>query len=114
MKLGMAELLSKRHLQNFGAEAGPAHAQQERMFETATDGVSGDLGQALQVGGLIFSHMQPAQPLIFLVAGPERSIAFPQAVDLIVVLPVLQRGIYRLLDRSRKITILALNLGLGF
>src|SRR5215472_4672577 len=62
---------------------------------------------------LIFSDVFPSQPLVFIVAGPERSIALPQAGDLVVVLPIFQRGIDSLFDGGGEVAILALNFWLG-
>src|SRR5260370_14417880 len=63
---------------------------------------------------LTFSQGQPSQPRVFIVLSPYRCVASPQARDFVVVLPVFQRGVDRLLDGSGEVAILALDLGLCF
>ncbi len=45
---------------------------------------------------LFFDDAEPAEPLAFVRVGPERSIARPEALDLVVALPVLKRRLHGL------------------
>ncbi len=52
--------LAKSHAQNFRAEAGPAHAQQQRMLELGLLYVGGDFLEHIELRKLLFGDVQPA------------------------------------------------------
>ena len=91
MQLGKSFHLSKRHAQNFRAQAGAAHAQQERIFESRLLHVPGDLLQNFNVRHLLFGDGQPAEPVTLVRTTPERSILLPETRDFIILLPVFER-----------------------
>lgn len=41
---------------------------------------------------LLMNNVQPGQPLFFAVVGPERRIARPQSLGLLIVLPIGERN----------------------
>ena len=80
--------LSERHPQNFGTQAGSAHAEQQRMLEPRRFHILGDVLQMLLVRQLIFGDAQPAQPVAFIRSGPERRVARPQPPHLARHFPI--------------------------
>src|SRR2546427_750516 len=70
MQLGKALDFSKRHTQNFGAEAGAAHAQQKSMLEPRLLHFLGDLLESINVRKLLFGDGEPAEPITFVCATP--------------------------------------------
>src|SRR6266436_5212802 len=70
VQLGKALDFSKGHAQNFGAEAGTAHAQQERMFEARLLHVLGDLLQGVNMSELFVGDGEPAEPIAFVRRAP--------------------------------------------
>ena len=62
---------AERHAQNFRTQAGAAHAQQQRVLEAGLFYVGGNVLQRGNVGELFLGDSQPAQPLVFIGAGPE-------------------------------------------
>src|SRR5258708_6387287 len=107
VQLGITFDLSKGHAQNFGTEAGAAHAQQERMLESRLLYVLGNLLQSVYVRELLFGNGEPAEPITLVRATPERSILLPQARDFIVLLPIFERYSNRPRKRTGQLVSLA-------
>ena len=55
--------LAESLLQNFGTQAGSAHAEQQRVLESGRFHIFGDVFQMLLVRQLIFGNAEPAEPL---------------------------------------------------
>ncbi len=91
MQLGITFNLSKSHAQNFGTEAGTAHAQQERMLEACLPHVFGNLLKSVNVRELLFRDGEPAEPITLVSLSPERSILLPKPRDFIILLPIFER-----------------------
>ena len=70
VQFGKTLNFSKRHAQNFGAEAGAAHAQQKSMLEARLLHVLGDLLESINVRKLLFGDGEPAEPITFVCATP--------------------------------------------
>ena len=95
MQLGESGNRAEGHAHDFGAEAGAAHAQEQRVFETAGAHLRGDVLEVLDVGDLVVDDSQPADPLGLVGAAPQRGVAAPQAAGFVVGLPVGERGLDR-------------------
>ena len=88
--------LPKVVLQHFGAQARSPHAQQAATWEKpAAPGRFRDPGQTLNVGQLAVGDAEPAEPLRFVLAGPERRVARPEPPDLALRVPFGQRRLHR-------------------
>ena len=74
--------------QNLRTKAGTAHAQQQNRFEVCTAHVAAQLGQRREVFLLALDNIDPAHPLLFAIASPQRGILLPKTVDLAVGLPI--------------------------
>src|SRR5215471_18988919 len=105
---------AESHFQNFRTKAGASHSEQQCVPESGLNHIAGGIPELLQVSDLIFSHVKPAEPFMFFVACPQRAIAFPQAVDFVIGLPVFECGVDRLLQRRWQVTAKALNFWLYF
>ena len=79
MKFGIAGELAERHAENFGAKAGAPHSQQQGVSIACLFNVGGDFFQRLDGLDLLFGNIQPAEPLVFIRASPERGIFLPRA-----------------------------------
>src|SRR5579859_186593 len=69
------------------------------MGESGLRGVGRGGAKLRQLLKLLFDNGEPADPLVFVVAGPERWIASPQAGHFGGGLPVVNRCLYRLRER---------------
>ena len=85
---------AKRQAQHFGAQTGAAHAQQQHMLEAARLHFFRDLHQLIVLRELLVNNVEPAQPTGFVGAGPQGSVALPQALHLAVRLPGSGRRLY--------------------
>src|SRR5579883_916458 len=47
--------------------------------------------EPVEISQLFFRYRQPAKPVLFVAASPERSVLLPQAADLASGTPILQR-----------------------
>src|ERR1700747_1872991 len=56
----------------------------------------------LELGKLLFGDIQPAQPLPFVAARPDRRIAPPQAPNLLVPIPVIKRSLDEIFQLLRQ------------
>ena len=84
--------LAEGHAHDLRTEARSAHAQQQRMFEPRRLDLLGDALQVLDVRQLVVGDAQPAQPVGFVGAGPQRGVAAPQPPHLLLLLPVIDGG----------------------
>ena len=82
MQPGEAVDLTERHRQHFRRQAGTAHAEQENVAETFFLDIFCYALQVAAVSNFVFSNAEPAQPVRFVGAGPQRRIALPQTADL--------------------------------
>src|SRR6267378_1246716 len=92
MQFGETFDFPKGHAQNFGAQAGAAHAQQQHVLELGFLYVSCNFLEDVNSGKLFFDNVQPAQPLRFIGAGPNGSVPLPQPPDLVVLFPIIKRS----------------------
>src|ERR1700722_3054757 len=74
--------------ENFDAQAGTAHAQQDAMGESSFLDVRGDFFQFVVLGDLFGDNGEPAKPFAFVGVGPKRSVFGPQTFHFVVFLPV--------------------------
>ena len=77
VQLGKSFDLSKRHAQNFRAQARTAHAQQKGVFKLRLFHVCGNLLQSISVRELFLRDGEPAQPIALVRAGPKRGVFLP-------------------------------------
>src|SRR6266850_7035226 len=80
--------LSERHAQNFRAEAGTTHAQQQGMLKARFLHLRGNFLEGINVCELFPRDGEPAEPIALVSPRPERSIFLPQPRHLVVSLPV--------------------------
>ena len=90
---------AKSHPQNFGTKARTAHPQKENVLKTAEMNFLREFLQFVLMRGLLFNNVEPAEPLRFVVAGPEARVAIPQSLHLPARLPVGNRRLYRCSQR---------------
>src|SRR5579859_1782398 len=102
MQFGMSRLLAVGNLQHLRTQAGAAHAQQQRMRKACLGGVGSGGGKLRELLKLLFDNAQPADPFVFIVAGPEGWIAAPETGHFVSGLPVVERRLHRLRERRRK------------
>jgi len=67
----MSRLLTVGDLQHLRAQAGAAHAQEQGMREAGAHGIGCSFSELRQVRNLVFHHMKPAEPPVFIVPCPE-------------------------------------------
>src|SRR5450755_2436474 len=65
----------------FGAETRAAHSQKQRMREARGLNFFGELHKTGSCFLLLADNAQPAKPLVFIVASPQRRIARPQLAN---------------------------------
>ena len=85
---GKAGLRPKRHGQYLGTKTRPAHPEQKNGLKPGGHDVGGEGGMSGSVFLLALDDIDPSQPLFFAVAGPEGWVLLPEAVNLVVGLPV--------------------------
>src|SRR5579863_8291126 len=83
-----------RELHHLDAQARTAHAKQQRVLEARR--ILGDLLETRLMRDLVVRNSQPAEPVAFIGAGPERGVARPQALHLVIRLPIFERGLHGL------------------
>ena len=71
VKLREARDLPEGHLHPFRPEARSPHRQQEDVGEAGAPGHIGNVGQPLDMGQLVVRDAEPAEPLRFILAGPQ-------------------------------------------
>src|SRR6266404_5473923 len=92
MQFGGTFDFPKGHTQNFGAEAGATHAQQQHVLELRFLHIGGKIFEDVKLGKLFFNDVQPTQPLRFVGAGTNRRVPLPQPPDLVVLFPIIKRS----------------------
>src|SRR5258705_3312191 len=92
MQFGKPFDLAERHPQNFRTQARAAHAQQQRVLELGFFYVGCNFLEDVNLGKLFFDNVQPTQPLRFVGAGPDGSVALPKPPDLVVLFPIIKRS----------------------
>src|SRR5258706_224791 len=91
MQLGKSLDLAESQAQYFRAEAGAAHAEQQRVLELGLLYVSSNFFEEIELGKLLLCDVQPAQPLRFVAARPDGGVALPEPPDFVALLPIIQR-----------------------
>src|SRR5579862_973834 len=109
VQFGEARDFAESHAQNFGAEAGAAHAEQEKMLEPGFFYVGGELLEGCEFRKLLVGDGEPAEPVVFIGVAPERGVFLPEPRDLVVASPVLQRGIDGGMELFRELVGQAIN-----
>ena len=71
MQFGITWERAKGHAEYFRAQAGAAHAEQQRMLEAGTLHVLGDQAQMFDVGQLVVRNPQPAEPIALVFTRPQ-------------------------------------------
>src|SRR6267154_6541281 len=92
MQFGKPFDLAERHPQNFWAEAGAAHAQQQRVLELGFFYVGCNFLEGVSLSNLFFDNVQPTQPLRLIGASPNGRVPLPQPLNLVVLFPIIKRG----------------------
>src|SRR6266436_2882793 len=92
MQVGIAVDDAERFAENLGAETRSTHAQQQRLSEAFISNFSGKIPESCDGLLLLVNNIEPAQPLIFTFIRPERRIARPQSLGLLIVLPIGECG----------------------
>ncbi len=92
---GKPAILPKVISQHFGAQTGTTHAQQQDVGEVFFLDICDRGAQLVAVSDLVVGDVEPAQPVGFVGAGPERGIVLPQTADLVAGAPVVDVGLYR-------------------
>jgi hypothetical protein len=82
-----------------GAQARSAHAEQRHARIATTPQLGRECLETRLVAALAVGHLEPVEPLRFVLARPERRIAGPQVPHLVAGLPVGQRGFHGGLER---------------
>ncbi len=95
MQLRKARDLAEGHCQHVGAQTGAAHAQQQDVGEVFLLYVGHGGTQLIAVGDLLGGDVEPAHPVGFVRAGPERSVVLPEAADLVARSPIFNVRLYR-------------------
>ena len=80
--------LAECHRQHFRRQAGTAHAEQENVAEAFFLDIFCYALQVAAMSDFVFSNPEPAQPIRFVGAGPERCIALPQTADFSCSAPI--------------------------
>jgi hypothetical protein len=62
------------------------------MSEPGISNFSGKISEACDCLLLLVHNVEPAQPFLFTGICPERRIARPQSLGLLIVLPIVERG----------------------
>ena len=93
---------AERHAQNFRAQARSAHPEQQHMLKAAGLHFLRELRQLIVLRDLLIDDIEPAQPVGFVAAGPERGIALPQTLHLAARLPIGDRGFHSRGQRFRQ------------
>ena len=84
----MAIYDAERFAENLRAETRATHAYQQRMSEAFIANFSGKIPESRDCFLLLVNNIEPPQPFIFTVIRPERRIARPQSLGLLIVLPI--------------------------
>src|SRR5712671_1495754 len=92
MQFGETFDFPKGHAQNFGAQAGSAHAQQQRVLELGFLYVGCNSLEDINLSKLFFDNVQPTQPLRFIGASPNGRVPLPQPPNLVVLFPIIKRS----------------------
>ena len=79
MQRGEAGLARRRSRQHLGAEAGAAHAEQHGVAEAVLADPALERCEVCAVGGFARGDVEPAQPLVFVGAGPQATCRSPRA-----------------------------------
>jgi len=108
VQLGEALDLAERHPQNFWAQARAAHAQQQCVLEFGFLYVRGDVFQCIDVGDLLLGDTQPAEPVALVRTSPNRSVALPEPLYLVILLPIFERRFDRTAQRRWQLVALAI------
>ena len=90
------------HAQHFRTKTGPAHAQQQYVLEAAILNLFRNLLELIVLGSLFFDDIEPPQPLVFVAACPQGSVALPQTLHVAARLPLRNRAFYRRSQRFRQ------------
>src|SRR5215471_10873169 len=102
MQLGKPGNRSKGHPQHFRTEAGSSHAEQQHVLESGLFYLFRDVLQLFALRNLFFDDIEPAQPLGFVFARPERGVTLPQTFHFSAGLPLAQGGFHRSGQRLRE------------
>ena len=87
-QLGKVLLLAKGEAQHLGAEAGAAHAEQQNRLEVGRLHLRAQRGIGGQILLLALDDVEPAQPFLLAVVGPQGWVLLPEAGNLVVGAPV--------------------------
>ena len=68
------------------------------MVETTRRDVAGEGFELFDVSETFVDDVEPGEPFAFVVAGPDRGVAQPQAADLAVLAPPVEGFLYRLVE----------------
>ncbi len=96
VELRMARNIPVGLLENFDTEAGTAHAQEHSVLKSSLVNFVGNLLELAFVRNLIVGNGQPAKPLVFVLVGPQRRVARPQALYFLPRFPVFKVFFYGL------------------
>ncbi len=89
VQLGKSLDFPKGHAQNFRTQAGAAHTEQQRVFETRLLHVRSNPLQNFEMRELLLRDGEPAKPIALVRSRPEGSILLPETHYFIVFFPVL-------------------------
>ena len=78
--------------QNLRTQARTAHAKQEDMLKVVSLDLFGEPSEGTNVRSLRLDDIEPAKPLILVLARPERRVLVPQTPDFPLCPPVFQAG----------------------
>src|ERR1700730_3699112 len=92
MQFGESLDLAESQAQDFGAETGAAHAEQQSVLELGFLYVGSNFFEQVELGKPLLRDVHPAQPLRFVSAGPDGGVALPEPPDLVVLFPIIQRS----------------------
>src|SRR5579875_287063 len=98
----MARNFAERQAEHFHAETGAAHAEKSRVSEPGGANIFDDARKAVAIRNLILGDAEPGEPLAFVGIGPERSVAGPEAMNLVLLLPIIDRVANGLPQFGRK------------
>ena len=107
-KRGQPAAMAECRCQNFGAETRPAHAEQDRIGEAVALCLLGKSRIARDL--CVIDAVEPAEPAIFVGAGPQRLVAPPELADIAVDAPVFGDGICFFLERVAQRQLLLVDL----
>src|SRR6185312_1636378 len=93
---------AKGQSHHFRTQAGSAHSEQQCVLESCPGDFRRELLQALALGELLPGDPEPPQPLGFVGAGPDRSVARPDPCDPIAAFPGAQVFLRRPKQVRRK------------